>query len=53
MSDEEHSDSKCYYPKEEETAEKNASSHWHFDKVEANWDIARGLGIAALTMQRF
>ena len=36
MSDEEHSDSKCYYPKEEETAEKNASSHWHFDKVEAN-----------------
>ena len=52
-SDEEHSDSKCYYPEEEETAEKNVSSRWHFDKVEASGDIPGGLGIATLTMHHY
>ena len=39
MSDEEHSDSKFYYPEEQETAERKASRRGrHFDKVEASGD---------------
>ena len=40
MSDEEHSDSEFYYPKERETAERKASRRGrHFDKVEASGNI--------------
>ena len=39
ISDEEQSDSEFYYPKEQETAARNASRRgWHFDKVEASGD---------------
>ena len=39
MSDEEHSDSEFYYPKEQETAERKVSRRGrHFDKVEASGD---------------
>ena len=39
MSDEEHSQSKFYYPEEQETAERKASRRGqHFDKIEASGD---------------
>ena len=39
MSDEEHSDSEFYYPKEQEAEERKASRRgWHFDKVEVSGD---------------
>ena len=53
MSDEEYSDSEFYYPEEQETAEKNGSSRWHFDKVEASGDIPGGLGIACIMGRAF